>query len=97
MNVHLIRIPVCQVVEVNPDGQDPEDGITLEMAKRLAERKAEFKVSTYKDIWKTIFPGDDDSIIPDPSEQALISFLYSLSNGTQLWMNYVSLASFTLT
>lgn len=41
------------------------------MALKLAERKGEAKVSTYEDIWRTIFPRDKDDKVPDSGKQTL--------------------------
>ena len=55
-----------------PQSDDPEDGITEDMDKILAGRKANTKVQTWDQIWRLIFP--DVDIIAPVFEQVIEHF-----------------------
>jgi hypothetical protein len=55
-----------------PQSDDPEDGITEDMDKILAGRKANTKVQTWDQIWGLIFP--DVDIIPPVFEPVIEHF-----------------------
>lgn len=56
---------ICAFKELPPSG-DPEDGIDARVEDLLNGRRANTKVDSWEILWKTLFPDDDASIIPDP-------------------------------
>ena len=49
---------VCHV-EKSQSLNDPEDGINKHVDEMLAERRHGLKISSWEDLWRSLFPGDD--------------------------------------
>jgi hypothetical protein len=55
---------LCMPVMLIPR-RNPEDGITPEMEEALNGRKMGFKIATWNDLWRLLFPEDS---IPEAGE-----------------------------
>ncbi|WYZ42553.1 hypothetical protein EsH8_VI_000252 [Colletotrichum jinshuiense] len=64
---------ICQLRdEAAGDGaqDDPEDGITPDIANRLRDRRSKIHVSSWEALWQTLFPGDEKI---KPSVEAVVT------------------------
>lgn len=68
-------VPVEEMCHANPGPTSlgVEDGITEEMDRVLADRKAKRKVQSWDEIWRLIFP--DDPVVPDAEFQSVVEMV----------------------
>ncbi|KAF6827479.1 ankyrin repeat protein [Colletotrichum plurivorum] len=63
-DAHLRVSPdkICSIRDVvdNPVIDDPEDGITTEIAERLRDRRAKVSVTNWAALWYALFPEDEE-------------------------------------
>lgn len=65
LNHHLTRPDICQIRDPSGD-EDPEDGITEEIDRKLKVRTKDDNVRQWESLWTLLFPDDDSERIPGP-------------------------------
>ncbi|KAH7329594.1 hypothetical protein B0I35DRAFT_420538 [Stachybotrys elegans] len=79
LSAHMRRPPgeICLVDTTSTEFNDPEDGITLEVADRLRLRGGLGSIQTWESLWRVLFPQDEDEHIRPPEFVPLVEvFLF---------------------
>lgn len=59
-HVMVSKDRLCEPRQLQPQ-TEPEDGITSREESMLNDRKSNAKVDNWPDLWRILFPGDEDA------------------------------------